>query len=109
MSSGMRGALATRLMSSRLRTQPPRAWATRNSDSLVLFEVNMMFSGGTPAFRASISSGVELQSRPKPMLFMMARMAGLGRALTAKNSWNPSAPAKAALKAAPVSRMPVSS
>gem|GEM_PF-4663780 len=69
----------------------------------------MMSSPRAPIPRLSINSETELQSRPKPMLFMIARILGLGRALTAKYSRKESSPAKAACSRAPVSLMPVSS
>ena len=55
------------------------------------------------------SSAIELQSAPNPSSFMIARMWGLGHALTAKYSRNPSAHENALFSARAFSRIPFSS
>ena len=89
--------------------QPPSLAANSNSSSLVLLEVNMMSSGLAPNWRAWISSGIELQSKPNPISFMSFRISRLGSAFTAKNSRKPGIPENAFTRLAPVSLMPASS
>ncbi len=89
--------------------QPPSAAAAAKSSGLVLFEVNMISSPRAPRLRARSSSVSELQSKPKPRSRMISRIAGLGRALTAKYSRKPGMPEKAACTWRPVARMPASS
>ncbi|EKD38674.1 MAG: hypothetical protein ACD_75C00648G0001 [uncultured bacterium] len=79
----MTGTLAISVMSSRFSTAPPSFSASINSSWLVLFEVYMISSPRPPTARESRSSAIELQSKPKPMSFMIARILGLGRAFTA--------------------------
>lgn len=87
---------------------PPASAAALNSNGAVLFEVNMMSFGPAPSWRASSSSGTELQSKPNPSSSISLRMAGLGFALTAKYSLNGMS-AKALVSLLPVSMMPASS
>jgi len=86
--SGMPGSAvssASRSSSSRLSalTWTPSRTASRSSSLVLAGESNTMRSGGTPAARASRSSGREATSAPAPRLASSAISGGKGLALTA--------------------------
>ena len=96
------------VMSSRLMVAPSLAASTKSSAGVSL-EENMISPPGMPTRSQSISSVSEEQSMPQPSSRSICMMAGLGVALTAKNSLYPLFQAKASFTRRAFSRMPRSS
>ena len=83
--------------------------AYTNSSARVSLEVKLIAVLSNPIFLLMTSSVSVAQSTPQPSSFKILRIAGLGVALTAKNSLKPGFHEKAAFTARAVSRMPFSS
>ena len=96
------------VMSSRF-TKASSLRAMASSRSGMALALNMMSGPRKPQTSASISSVSLEQSRPQPSSFRIRRMAGLGRAFTAKYSRKSAHQEKAWFSARARRRMPASS